>query len=675
MSQKGQKKPSEALKKEDILQAVLITDDFSAAFEPITFYKPASLLPLVNTTLLDYTLEFLALGGVQEVIVFCCSHTDEIKNHIKKSKWNDSLSPITISVIISEGCRSLGDAMRDLDAKGVIRSDFILLFGTTVANLHFQQALEIHRKFQKQDKGAVMTLLYKEAGPKHKSRSREDETVIAVDHTTSRIVFHQKVGQLKRINFPLETFMDHSQVEVLYNLQDTQICICSPAVPPLFSDNFDFQTRDDFVRGLLMNEEILSSTIYYHKLQGPEYASRVSNWHMYQAVSHDVIHRWTYPLVPDSPFSKQQEPYMFLRHHVYRKKDITLGMGCIPEEDVVIDEKTNVGEKTYITQSVIGKHCTIGKNVVMTNAYIWDNVIIEDGCLVSHSVVANDSVLKKGSKLEEGCILAPGVVVEEESHFKGVNLVASAVVVKDDFGHDKVVKVEKKGEKSYVIQPSYDSESEEDVSNLHDSGFYTKSDEEEYDGYSEESSGSEEISYRASPVPDDTSLFYNEVLDSLTRGFDDKLHCDNLILEINSSRYAYNVTMDEVNYHVVRAVLNLSTESSAQAYLTELQMHLKYFMPLFKNYLRNESAQKECLKAMEYTAGCRSEVLEVILKILKWLYDADVLDEDIILQWYKSPDEASTVSDVVRKKVEPFIDWLLEADEETSSEDEDEDED
>lgn len=32
-------------------------------------------------------------------------------------------------------------------------------------------------------------------------------------------------------------------------------------VAELFTDNFDYQTRDDFVRGLLVNEEVLHSHI------------------------------------------------------------------------------------------------------------------------------------------------------------------------------------------------------------------------------------------------------------------------------------------------------------------------------------------------------------------------------------------------------------------------------
>lgn len=50
-----------------------------------------------------------------------------------------------MSVVISEGCRSLGDAMRDLDAKAMIRSDFILLGGDVVGNLHLKPILEKHK--------------------------------------------------------------------------------------------------------------------------------------------------------------------------------------------------------------------------------------------------------------------------------------------------------------------------------------------------------------------------------------------------------------------------------------------------------------------------------------------------------------------------------------------------
>lgn len=59
----------------------------------------------------------------------------------REEKWPD----LAINVVISEGCRSFGDVMRDLDAKALIRNDFILLTGNIVGNLQLLPALEAHK--------------------------------------------------------------------------------------------------------------------------------------------------------------------------------------------------------------------------------------------------------------------------------------------------------------------------------------------------------------------------------------------------------------------------------------------------------------------------------------------------------------------------------------------------
>ena len=41
------------------------------------------LLSVANGTLLDYTLEFLCSGGVQETFIFCCHHADQVKEHLR----------------------------------------------------------------------------------------------------------------------------------------------------------------------------------------------------------------------------------------------------------------------------------------------------------------------------------------------------------------------------------------------------------------------------------------------------------------------------------------------------------------------------------------------------------------------------------------------------------------
>lgn len=61
------KKPQEKFEARSVLQAVLLADSFTQRFRPITVERPKVLLPLVNTPMIEYTLEWLAMNKVEEV--------------------------------------------------------------------------------------------------------------------------------------------------------------------------------------------------------------------------------------------------------------------------------------------------------------------------------------------------------------------------------------------------------------------------------------------------------------------------------------------------------------------------------------------------------------------------------------------------------------------------------
>lgn len=68
---------------EKVLQAVVLADSFNERFMPITLDHPRCLLPLVNVPIIEYTFEFLAVSRVQEVILFCRAHADQIKQYLR----------------------------------------------------------------------------------------------------------------------------------------------------------------------------------------------------------------------------------------------------------------------------------------------------------------------------------------------------------------------------------------------------------------------------------------------------------------------------------------------------------------------------------------------------------------------------------------------------------------
>ena len=62
-----------------------------------------------------------------------------------KSKWCRPTSPNTVHIITSDMYRSLGDVLRDVDAKNLVRYDFVLVYGDVVSNIDVTQALQEHK--------------------------------------------------------------------------------------------------------------------------------------------------------------------------------------------------------------------------------------------------------------------------------------------------------------------------------------------------------------------------------------------------------------------------------------------------------------------------------------------------------------------------------------------------
>lgn len=142
-----------------------------------------------------------------------------------------------------------------------------------------------HRKKFAFDEGVSMTVVFKKSAP---GISTGQEVIIANDARTKRLLFHQSVKKNTKASrhcvLPLDIFTENADVEIRHDLSDPDIAICAPSVLSLFADNFDFESRDDFIRGLLINEEILASTIYVAELHSEQYAAKVKDWQMYRIV-------------------------------------------------------------------------------------------------------------------------------------------------------------------------------------------------------------------------------------------------------------------------------------------------------------------------------------------------------------------------------------------------------
>lgn len=99
----------------------------------------------------------------------------------------------------------------------------------------------------------------------------------------------------------------------------------------------------------------------------------------------------------------------------------------------------------------------------------------------------------------------------------------------------------------------------------------------------------------------------------------------------------------------------------------------KKYKALLKEYISGEKAQKGLIGGLErLVCVTYPELLPKTPQIIKLFYDAEILEEEIILAWYDKPTKKYAGDKELAKKVrdaaQPLIDWLKNAEEESDEE-------
>jgi len=434
MPKGGHTDPSDS-KHEQKLQAVLLADSFTSTFRPITLDRsqPKVLCPLNNVTMLDYSIEFLAGAGVEELFVFCVHGAETVEEYVQNSTWTSS---IRVTCVKDSNCTNAGDALRELDKRNLVQSDpFILMSGDVVTNVDIVPALAAHKARHKKDNSAIMTVLLKRVGGWDVTesagedevvrvsplRSLSEDLVVGIDpHDQNRVLLFDSDPSKSSLPLPTSFFSSHREIDVRTDMLDTGIDICSPDVLARFSDEFDYRDiRRQFVANSCAEEEEgLQNRIYAHILGPSEYAARIHDPRTYGAVSADLLRRWCYPVVPDNLPSGYEKRFRYVlqRRFMYREaKDgrTKIGRSSKMIGPGMVGSRCRIGESCIIKRTVIGNGCVINSNAKLQDSHLWQNVTIEEGATVIQSILCDGCTVKKGAVIGKGCIIGKGCVIGE----------------------------------------------------------------------------------------------------------------------------------------------------------------------------------------------------------------------------------------------------------------------
>ena len=75
-----------------------------------------------------------------------------------------------VPIMTAKETFSPGDAMRDIYTRGLVTSDFVLVMGDLVSNIKIDEVVRVHKERRKTNKDAIMTIVVKESGVRHRTR-------------------------------------------------------------------------------------------------------------------------------------------------------------------------------------------------------------------------------------------------------------------------------------------------------------------------------------------------------------------------------------------------------------------------------------------------------------------------------------------------------------------------
>lgn len=597
--------------------------------------------------------------------------------------------------------------MRNLDKRALMTGDFLLVSGDVVSNISLGPALARHRARREKDKNAILTMVLREAGAHHRTKSMGRRPLFVIDPDAERCVHYEEMGRRRKngrsVQIDPQLLTAHRQLEVRSDLIDCYIDICTPDALSLWSDNFDYQSvRQSFLSEVLKDYELTGKTIHTY-IVSDDYAARVQSLRAYDAVSKDIMSRWTYPLCPDSNLVRGQS-YRFGRGKIYEEDGVSLSRTSVVKSKSILGQDTSLADGSVVSDSVLGRRCAIGKNVKIEESYLWDDVIVGDGSVIQHAMIADGVIIGKNCLIKPGALVSFGARVPDGTTVGGTSKLTRARLKDEQTDYFAEFTAEEGGYSSSTNPVDDDSDTSSTASShlvyripsasISNSSVSTLSSPGEEDDIPSQTS-----SRRSSFISDDSLIngqaknrdFHDEAVASVLDGLQKGDSSENILLELNSYRMAVDANQHQVRRAVVTALIKHITNliandpKSQTALLQAVKDILGTYKPLVDKIIFDRSTdQTQKVDQVDFLLLVQEEAIQtpmgmggsLMLFVAKEAYFLELVEEDGVLQWWE--DGKSSLKDEwvgVRGLTGQFITFLKEAEEESEGEDEDEDED
>lgn len=651
------------------------------------------------------------MNGVNEVYIYCGSHTEQVEEYVNGSRWatTSTTSPFSVVQFVRvSDARSVGDVLRDMDKRSLVDGDFVLVHGDLVSNVRLDGVLAAHRKRREESAANIMTMVLTSSGSssssvvaaEHRTRAKGITPVFAIDSRTKRCLHYDEVNALASERYvvvdPAVTDELSSDFEIRADLVDAQIDICTPEVLALWSESFDYELpRRNFLHGVLKDWELNGKMIYADVLPHG-YAARASNLQMYDAISRDVLDGWTAPLSPLANLLPSQS-YAPSSPAVAMERGVDFSRGAVLARSVV-GRGSHIAKGARVANSVVGRGCRIGAGAVVEDSFLWGDVTVGEGAKVSRSIVADKAVVGAKAVLEPGCLVSFGANVAEGTTLAAGSTVSNlALPADDDDASDADDEDPSRLQKSLIYSLPEATVSSSSVSTLSSAISDSDSDDDAAAGDDDLlGPGASHRSRLSSFTSDDSgdggvrAAFHHDavtgLLDALRAPTGD---FSGAKLEFMGLRLA-NDASDAMMRRAIAAAFSrraiellspdnggLEPAKAAERAFAARPGAAHFVSEVGVGQAATDADQVEFVLALQ--RALRQADLEagragtLLAAMLQQLYALDIVEEDGILAWWADKRAAEAEMDALRVKCRVLVEWLENAEEEDDSDDDDSD--
>jgi translation initiation factor eIF-2B subunit epsilon len=706
------------------LRALILADSCGAVAptsSPAGAAASAQVLPLHGSSLLHWQLHALSRAGVAEAVVLSSA---PVSPPLPKL-----VGAMAISSLSNSSWRSAGDALRDVESRVALRPshDFVIVQPGAIFNLNVGQLVAEHKARVESDRNWLVSMVMRRG-------AAFSPLAIGVESGSGALCYYGDASNLQHVDFDTKAenvgLRYGGTVELLTDVVDIGVDVCSPDLLVEFRENFDFDNVRDYIRAKLDGgeAELLGNRMFAHFVDSSaaQYAISVDCYAAYFVASADIFDGWMSPI---SAFAVANavglacakscgNALLFCGDSDGDETSYDDLYPGVKLEDAVIGQDVSIGDGASVWRCVLGDGVKIGSGAKLSNSIVSSNSTISDGAVVTSSLLMASTYVSASSIVPADCFLDTGVAIGghgftklqrsswvTSSHVRGENgLSDDGADGDDDYMQDDMDSDE--NEKVAVTGPDWSSAAVGDggvgrvveISHRIRHQFLSRNSrgcgwpafmsavqsdsEDELEGAAGDESDSEasiEESREYAAEEDNemaaaTARFYHEISDTVERCVEDNVDLDTIALEVNSLKLAYERTFTAARTGVVRGlvdmVLTKQTSGSAPGAWGAISKTFTAWRVLVEKFSSGDTAVLR-RGLVDDMAVMLVDDGKMLMYVWRALYEIDVVGEEAILGWVKDARadcaEGSANARLLHD-TSVFIDWLEESEEEESEE-------